>query len=249
MDSGDLVLDGKGPIYLQIKRAIAGAVLRGEAGPGERIPSEMDLMARFGASRMTVHKAIAQLAAEGFLVRNRKAGTIVAQPRRDRAVFEIWDPSTEAAEAGARYRFEVIVREDVKARRAEARNLGVKTGAPMLRILGRHRINRAVVQVEERLINCSAVPAMRAADFNNTSPGRWLLDQVPWTEAEHTIHAVNATGRTAELLEVADGTAALLVERRTWNGRKPITFVRLWHPGDARVLVGRFSPYASWSSR
>ena len=62
-------LDGGGPIWQQIRRALVGPILDGEWPPGTRIPSEMELAERFGASRMTVCKAIQSLATDGLVQR------------------------------------------------------------------------------------------------------------------------------------------------------------------------------------
>src|SRR5471030_52428 len=86
-----LVLDGDGPNWLQIRRAIARKIMSGAWGPGSRIPAEMSLATRFGTSRMTVAKAIQMLAKEGIVERHRKIGTIVAIRAQERPVFEIWD--------------------------------------------------------------------------------------------------------------------------------------------------------------
>lgn len=243
MEARELTVDGRGPIYLQIKRAITSAVLAGQARPGDRIPSEHELMVRFDVSRMTIHKAISQLAAEGLVVRNRKAGTVVAPRRPERAVFEIWDVSAEAAQAGARYRFEPLAQAQRPATAEDALQLGVSEGQPVMWLVGRHRCNGVVVQLEERLVNLKAAPGLANVDASEIPPGRWLLDHVPWTEAEHTIRAVNASGQHAVQLEIAEGDAALVVERRTWRGQRPVTYVRLWCPGVTRTLVGRFAPF------
>jgi GntR family histidine utilization transcriptional repressor len=99
-----------------------------------------------------------------------------------------------------------------------------------------------VVQLEHRFINLIAVP--RAADqaFTTIAPGRWLLDHVPWSEAEHSIRAEPADARTASLLRAKPGTACLVIERRTWQRRRTITLARLVHPGTRHALTGRFRP-------
>ena len=56
------VLDGTGAIYQQIRRAVARPILRGDWAPGARIPSEHELTELFGASRMTINKALSALA-------------------------------------------------------------------------------------------------------------------------------------------------------------------------------------------
>src|ERR671913_1575743 len=103
MPGTDIVLDGDGPLHQQIRRAIARPILAGAWAPGRRIPSEHELMARFGVSRMTVNRALASLAGEGLVERKRKSGTVVAPPSAERAVFEIWDITAEMARAGARH--------------------------------------------------------------------------------------------------------------------------------------------------
>ena len=68
------------------------------------------------------------------------------------------------------------------------------------------------------------------------------MRQVPWSSAEHRIHASAADPATADALGVAPGTACLVIERRTWNNSGPITQVKLTYPGDRHQLVARFSP-------
>jgi GntR family transcriptional regulator len=48
---------------------------------GEAIPSERQLSADLGVSRLTVRAAIEDLAREGYLVRRRGAGTFVSEPK------------------------------------------------------------------------------------------------------------------------------------------------------------------------
>ena len=66
------------PLYQQIKVLILQSLQAGEWKPGELIPSEMDLAARFRVSQGTVRKAIDELAAENLVVRRQGKGTFVA---------------------------------------------------------------------------------------------------------------------------------------------------------------------------
>jgi GntR family histidine utilization transcriptional repressor len=237
----DITLDGEGPLHAQIRRAVAAAILSGRIPPGGRVPPEAELMRRFGASRMTVHRALSQLATEGLVARNRRAGTIATAEARGRAVFEIWDIGAEVRRAGGAYRFDIVSRRLRAAGVEDARRLGVVPGARVLAATTRHLSDDGPVQVEERLVNLAAAPGAEAARFDAVPPGRWLLDTVPWTEAEHAITAQHAPSRIAARLGVPPRSACLVVERRTWNGAVPVTFARLWHPGARHRLVGRFS--------
>ena len=66
------------PLYQQIKAQILQGLENAEWQPGEVIPSEFDLAARFGVSQGTVRKAIDELAASNLLVRKQGKGTFVA---------------------------------------------------------------------------------------------------------------------------------------------------------------------------
>lgn len=66
------------PLYQQIKTLLLASLQSGEWQPGEPIPSEMDLAARYEVSQGTVRKAIDELATENLLVRHQGKGTFVA---------------------------------------------------------------------------------------------------------------------------------------------------------------------------
>ncbi len=75
------------PLYRQIQDLIVQALADKEWAPGEMIPSEMDLAARFEVSQGTVRRAIDELAAENLLVRRQGKGTFVATHADPRAFF------------------------------------------------------------------------------------------------------------------------------------------------------------------
>jgi GntR family transcriptional regulator / MocR family aminotransferase len=73
-----LRLDGKGPRYGQITRALGGLIQRGELKPGARVPATRELARDLGCSRNIVLLAYEQLALEGYLVSELGAGTFVS---------------------------------------------------------------------------------------------------------------------------------------------------------------------------
>ena len=88
----------------------------------------------------------------------------------------------------------------------------------------------------------TTVPDALQQDFAEHPPGSWLLRHVPWTRAEHRISAVNADATQSTQLQTATGTACLVIDRRTWRGDRPVTWVRQWFIGSAYDLVARFAP-------
>ncbi|MBX3498036.1 MAG: histidine utilization repressor [Alphaproteobacteria bacterium] len=229
-------------LHQRILGDIEGRILSGALPPGARIATEQELAATYGCSRMTVSKVLVMLANAGLVERRRKAGTFVRQPSSQAAILEIHDIKAEVLALGQAYRFEMMRRTMRRGDRDDHDFLGEHGGGRLLEVTGRHFAGRRVFCLEERLINLKAVPQAEAQSFADVSPGRWLLDTVPWTEAEHRIHAAGASRAEARSLAVRTGAPCLVVERRTWRGKTPITLVRLLYPGDAHRLVAHFRP-------
>ncbi len=237
-----LVLDGQGPAWLQIRRALARPIAIGDWAPGTLIPSELALCDHFGASRMTVSKAVQSLAGEGLVERRRKTGTIVSVRAQERPVFEIWDTADIIARNGGLYGYQLISCASVDGDPEMHEALGVGPEVSLMRILCAHFSDSRPFQLEERIVNVDAAPGISSQPLETSGPGPWLLAHVPWTQAEHVISACEADESIVEHLHVAPGSACLLVERRTWNAGVPVTLARLWHPGARHRLVGRFEP-------
>jgi GntR family transcriptional regulator, histidine utilization repressor len=229
-------------LHARIRADIEQRIMSGVWPPGHRIPFEHELMTAYACSRMTVSKALTQLAQAGLLERRRKVGSVVARPQAQSAVLEIRDIRSEVAALGLAYQFTVTAR---RVRRSSAAQQALLNLARPERVLGvrcRHDAGGQPFCFEERLINLAAVPEAATATFADIAPGPWLLARVPWIAAEHKIRSCAASGDAANALKLALGAPCLVMERRTWNAAHPVTFVRLTYPGDAHELVARFTP-------
>lgn len=69
-----LDLDGEGPVYAQLTRALKAAILAGRVAAGERLPSTRALAEELGVARITVLSAYDQLNAEGYIQCRRGSG-------------------------------------------------------------------------------------------------------------------------------------------------------------------------------
>jgi len=228
------------PLHERIRRDIEDRILSGAARPGERIPSERELMAHYGCARMTVSKALSALSAAGLVLRRKRAGTVVAERRTESLVLDVPDLPAEIARRGQAYAWRLIgkrVRAPDPTRDEEQQVAG--SGA-LLEIIGVHGADATPFAYEERLVSIAAVPEAAAADFSRTPPGSWLLGHIPWTEAEHRIGATAAAADWAGLLAIPVGSPCLTVERRTWRGDQRITLVRQHFVASHYQLVARF---------
>lgn len=241
LDIKNGAMQGSGMDQEPLHRKIAGDIERriasAEWKPGFRIPTEAALMAQYGCARMTVSRAITELAARSLVVRRRKAGTVVAHPPvHSSALLSIPDIQSEVQSRGQAYSHRLLSRSEKEA------DLSDGMGARVLRLETLHLSDSAPFVFETRLISLDTVPQAEDEDFTVCAPGKWLVDNMPWTEAEHRISAVAADRNTANHLGLADGTACLKLERQTWRDGQGVTRATQIFPGSAYDLVARFSP-------
>jgi GntR family histidine utilization transcriptional repressor len=228
------------PLHERIRRDLERRILSGKLAPGARLPTEQDFMADYGCARMTVNKALSALVAAGLIVRRKRAGSFVARPETHSMLLDIPDLERDVRGRGESYEFRISKRAVRKARGASDRALAGE--GRIIELAGVHIADGQAFAVEHRLINLSSAPGAETFDWEKQSPGAWLLDNVPWTEAESRVMAINADSETAQALDIPINEACMVIERRTWRGRERITTVRqVFAPGSID-LVARFGP-------
>lgn len=212
-------------LHRRIHDDMSSRITSGALKPGDRLPTEAELMQAYGCSRMTAYKALSQLQAAGLIERRRKAGSFVAAPQLSSTVLEIPDLQAQTEARGETYQFRLLLQR-VRGRELEVSGVHVCAGRPLC--------------VETRTIHLDAVPEALTINFAHISPGRWLLQQVRWTQAENRISAIVADGEISRLLEITRGSACLRVERETWRDGEAVTAVRQVFDGAHYHLVAKF---------
>lgn len=228
--------------YARVKQHLKQALGRGRYPPGTLMPSEAELVAQFGVSRMTVNRALRELQAEGLVERVQGVGTFAAQLHRVSSTLTIRDIHEEIAERGHRHDAVVHLAREEAAGAALAGRLGLAEGATVFHTLIVHHENGVPLQCEDRYVNPACAPGYLQADFTQTTPTHYLLEVAPLWEAQYSIEAAAPTAEEARLLGIARGDACLVVTRRTISQRRPVTLARLVHPGSRYLLEGQFKP-------
>lgn len=218
------------PLYQQIRELITKSLESGEWGPGDIIPSESELAERFGVSQGTVRKAIDEMAAGNLLVRRQGKGTFVATHDDPRSFFRFL---RLAANDGQQLTLKSHPLECWRA----------KAGADVARILALDP--GAAIIVLRRVLKNGDEPAVFDEIF---LPGELFADlsmdvlksnamslyslfesrySVRMIRASERLRAVSADRLSAELLQVAEGSPLLQVERVAYTyGNKPVEWRR-----------------------
>src|SRR5499427_6646333 len=103
------------PPYARVKQHLKDGLAAGRWPPGALMPSEAELVAEFGVSRMTVNRALRELQAEGLVERSQGVGTFAAQPYRMSSTLTLRSLQEEVEERGHRHHAHVHLRRSESA--------------------------------------------------------------------------------------------------------------------------------------
>jgi GntR family transcriptional regulator, histidine utilization repressor len=228
--------------YSRVKQYLIGELSQGRWLPGALMPSEAELVAQFGVSRMTVNRALRELQSEGMIDRVQGVGTFAAALHRVSSTLNIRDLHEEIEARGHRHHAEVALVREEQAGAALAAQLGLDEGAPVFHSMLVHFDNGVALQCEDRYVNPAHAPDYLSVDFTRTTPTLHLLQVAPLWQAQYTIEAGTPTEQEARLLGIKLHEPCLVVVRRTVSRGVPVTIARLVHPGSRYQLQGEFSP-------
>lgn len=231
--------------YLQVKQFVLSRISAGALTVGDRVPSENELVRELDVSRMTVNRALRELAADGVLVRVAGVGTFVAEQRAQAHPLEVRNIADEIRSRGHQYRAKVIFHGSINASRELAERCGVSPGARLDHTLLIHFEHEVPLQVEDRYANPAVVPGYLQNDFTRITPHEYLMQAAPLQRAEHTVRAIAPDKRIRRMLKLEEIDACLLIMRRTWSFDRIATVADLYHPGSRYELSGTFQPRSS----
>ncbi|NKE08387.1 MULTISPECIES: GntR family transcriptional regulator [Kocuria] len=206
-----------GSKHAQLRDALA-QMIRDDLKVGDRLPGERRLVEQFGVSRITVRHAIAQLVADGLLVREHGRGTFVTHGMaRSRLHLASFHEDMQAA--GLRPTTAVDTVGGQPAPDAAAQHLGRSQALRIRRL----RLGDGVpVSVDDSWVPLDLLPL--DADWESSLYGMLARAGAPVTRAEQTVQAQAATPQDAALLGIDPGTPVLVFHRRSFTtGTMPDT--------------------------
>lgn len=229
-----------GPIYQRLKSHIIARIKEGEWPPAYQLPSENELVSSLQVSRMTINRALRELASEGYLTRIPGVGTFVAEIHSRSHFLEINNIADEVRERGHHYSAKVILNRRDRLNSETAGRIQLAPGSRAFHSVIVHEENDIPIQVEDRYVNPQVVPGYGEVDFTRTTPTEYLLKTAPLQEVEHTVQARMPTGRVRELLHLKGNEPCLVLLRRTWSQGKIASVATLFHPGSRYELSDHF---------
>lgn len=233
------------PLYRQIKGLMLQLLEGGEWRPGEAIPSETELAARFSVSQGTVRKAIDEMAAENLLVRRQGKGTYVASHSDPRAFFRFLRlaPLVGEIEPARSVPLECW---RAKAGTEAARVLKLELGAPIVILRRVLEFAQRPVVLDEIYLPGEIFGGMTLEMLKEFQGSLYSLFEshfgIRMIRAEERLRAVAADRGTAELLRVGEGSPLLSVERVSYTyGERPVEWRRGLYSTSAHCYVNELN--------
>ena len=221
------------PLYQQIKALITQSLESGEWKPGEIIPSEVELAARFKVSQGTVRKAIDELAADNLLVRRQGKGTFVATHNEDRAQFRFL---RLLADDGAEHPHisRLLECRRLRASAEIARQLDLKPADPVVLIKRLLTFDGEYTVLDEIWLPGGVFRGLTLERLSEYKGPLYAMFETEFgtrmIRASEKIRAVAADPAVADLLHVPTGFPLLSVERVSYTyGDRPVEVRRGWY--------------------
>jgi GntR family transcriptional regulator len=227
------------PLYEQIKILLTNSLVAGEWKPGEAIPSEMDLAARFRVSQGTVRKAIEELASAAILTRRQGKGTFVAshsEPSYQYRFLRVRPDSGESVHPVNLF----FGLERHKASAEIARALALDEGAAVVSFKRVMSFGGKPSILDEIAFAATRFPGFTLAELEEFHGSVYSFYEtvfgVRMIRAEERLRAVAADSVSAAHLKVVSGTPLLRVDRVAYTyGDQPVE----WRRGHC--VTGDFS--------
>ncbi|WP_374700976.1 histidine utilization repressor [Aureimonas sp. AU40] len=220
------------PLYEKLKDYVRSRVDTGEWQTDHRVPSENEFVDMLGISRMTVNRALRELAAEGVVVRIRGKGSFVAPKKRSSLFQGVPNIADEIGARGGAHSPQVVLLQEEICGPELADVLELEIGARVVHSVILHREDDLPIQIEDRFVNPRLAPDYLTQDFTAITPNSYLSAVAPIVRAQQFIEAIAAYPWECKLLGIGKTEPCLLVRRRTWCEAGLVSTVRLLYPGS-----------------
>lgn len=202
------------PLYAQVEEIIRQRLIDNYWGPGEALPSEMQLAAELGVSQGTVRKALNDMVAENLLVRHQGRGTFVSEHTERRALFLFFNI---VGEDGSRTMpvSRTFSCEHRKATAAERAKLDLAAGAKVITVSRVRSLHDMPTIIDRVTVSQALFPNLGGDIKLPENLYRFYQSEYGITiaKAEESVSAVAATEAEAALLDLEPNAPLLEIDR------------------------------------
>ncbi len=213
----DLRLPGKRspvPLYYQLAELIESQIDSGLLKPGDRLPSEREVAAQAGISRMTARQALSYLEQRGAIEVRHGVGTFVTPPKLTSDPLHLLGFTEQMMSTGGRVTSSVLEQIVIEAPKSVAKALGIPPGERVVHIMRLRSLNGEPMLLETSHFRHSHCAGIEDHDLSERSLYATLAEEfgIHLTRAQQTIEAIAANSYESELFGIEKGMPMLLLE-------------------------------------
>jgi GntR family transcriptional regulator len=223
-------------LHAIIRDALMREITSGQRKPHDRLPSESELMRRFGVSRITVRQALGALAADGMIFAVQGKGSFVSLPRAAQTLARLEGFAEAMGAAGHEVWNDVVGFAEVPAPREVAARLRLKRAAAVTEIRRVRHLDRVPISYEITYLPPAIGARLAGADLARRDIFIVLENDlgIRLGRADLAVEAAAAGAEAAERLGVEPAAPVLRIERLTHaDDGTPIDFEYLCYRGEA----------------
>lgn len=232
--------DSPVPLYHQVADYLRQQIQSNILKPGDRIPSDWEMVKEFKISRQTARQAIAELVAEGWVFRRSGKGTFVATPKISSQLSTMIGFSQKMAQQGFRVSTQLISAGVVPATTSVASSLKVAPGEKVIEIKRLRLVDEQPAVLQWSYLPFPRCAALLEVDLSVESLIKTLHQKcgIRLVRSRDTVQPVVAKGIEAKILGVKEGEPLLVVEGVLYTeGNEPIRYGKGLYRGDMFKLT------------
>lgn len=232
------------PRYIQAREQLNRQIESGEWQSGEKLPSEEQLAAQFGVSRMTIRKSLEDLMDAGLIYRRHGVGTFISNAKVPRNHTHLTDFFKTCRENGQTPEARLLRKDLLPVSARIARELSLEPGDTVIRLTTLRLINGRPITYHDAYLPVALFPSLAAAPADSLGLGSqhvWrMIEKMGFTMANiiEQIDAVPAGDEIASLLELQPGSPVLRGRRVLYaDDGTPLKYADCYNRGDAFSLT------------
>jgi GntR family transcriptional regulator len=223
------------PLYLQVKEEIIDLIQRGELKPNDQLPSQRELVATYGASHMTVRRALDELIDEGLIYAIPGKGIYVREHKQQAESCPLMSFTEEMALRGMHASSTVLAARLVPASTVMARTLDIELGMPLVYLRRLRLADGLPMALQTNYLKSWLCPGLLEKSLQDASLYNLLRQEyhLCLVSSKGTVEAVLADEEHASLLGIELPAALLITEQVSFLADgQPIEYVRTAYRGD-----------------
>ncbi|WP_174733228.1 GntR family transcriptional regulator [Mesobacillus harenae] len=179
------------PIYIQISQDLRNLIIKGHFQQGDQIPTEDELVMKYGVSRMTARNAVTELVNEGLVFRVHGKGAFVARAKLQRSLNKITGFHQDMLEMGLNPKARVLDFEKRLPTEKECHRLNLRKYNKVFSIKRIRYIDEIPFGYQELIVPEFQAPKLDSLNLETESLYSYLKDiDKPIKNAEQRMEAV-----------------------------------------------------------